>query len=393
MALYKSAMQNELQQVKDRMETILQSMGEGVIVTGMNGFIEYINANALKLLDRTEPLTGATSLFKMLAVLDPRTGEPTPLNMDKVVLEGGSVTMTDCIMVTEYERRFSADLDIEPLRGEKGAIRGMVLTFRDVSGRKTIPELISRELRDAAAVHQNLLPLDGTSIGDFTLQGFMIAASFGGGDLYNFYRIDEGHAGLYIVDVMGHGVAASSMSLLISRLLTPDPESGNRLSILDVDPLRPGAVVERLNDLLFSSGLLFFTICYGVIDLATGTLRMVRAGHPRPLLVQAGGASREIEPGGNAIGLTRKIVLPEFSVGIGPGDRLLLYTDGLTECVDEGFAPFGRERLLGLAEAAARKPLGETVSRIKESVTRWRENGSFDDDITCIVLERSAPAG
>ena len=112
------------------------------------------------------------------------------------------------------------------------------------------------------------------------MHGFVLPAAFGAGDVYNFYRIDQSHAGVFIVDVMGHGMAAASMAHLVSKLLVRTPR-GHRCR--SSRPLAPRETVARLNELFHGfGGGTFFTICYAVIDLETGEVALLRAGHPSP---------------------------------------------------------------------------------------------------------------
>ncbi len=388
MALHKAALQRKIEQNRERLETILQSLGDGIIVAGMEGFIEYINSTALTLLKLTAPVPSSTPIVRLLKVAANRSQEPAALPLDEVLLNGKSVSYRGCVLATEGGARRTVDLNLDPHRDRRGVVRGVVLSFRDVSEPWKMRELVEAELHPSSFMHRGLLPADGTAIGPSRMHGFLFPATFGAGDLYNFYRIDESHAGLYIVDVVGHGIPAASTALLVSRLLTPNPARGNTLCLLGTDSLSPREVVSKMNDFIHSAeGGIFFTMCYGVIDLPTRRLRLVRAGHPFPILVRGGGQVEEIEAGGYAVGLSPDFQAEETDIPLSEGDRLFLYSDGLTDCADPDGTHFSRGRLLELIRATRGDQLSEAVARVGQQVVSWRGKESYDDDITFLGIE------
>jgi serine phosphatase RsbU (regulator of sigma subunit)/CheY-like chemotaxis protein len=387
-ALHKSAVQNELRRSQEEIATILQSMGDGIIVTAMDGSIEYVNSTAQSLLRLTLPLPTRTALFQMLTIEDARTHEPVQIHPEAVTAKGERISLTNCSLVTEHGRSPALDVNLEPYRDPRGTVRGMMLAFRDAAERSKIQELVDRELQNANDFHKSLLPRDGTEAGGFLMSGFLLAATFGAGDIYNFYPIGTGHLGVYIIDVMGHGIAATSSALLLNRLLVPREGSGRRLPFLQVDPLSPRRVVESLNGFFNSrDNEMFFTICYGVIDLFTKKMRIVRAGHPYPIIQRRGGDIQEVRPGGFAVGVANRIDAPEFEITCAQGDKIFFYSDGLTDSTDAGSTQFSKERLLSIIQETLAIGVKETVARIKREVMAWRGKGSFDDDVSLIAIQ------
>ncbi len=394
MALRKSEAQNELKRTKEQMSSILQSVGDGIVVTGVNGVVEYINTTATRLLQLTGPLALSKSIFKLLKIADAKSGEQVALHVDRVLVEGESVDLPNCVVSTPGGATLDVDINLEPHRDVSGAIRGIVFAFRDASQRKRIGELVDKELMTATSLHKSLLPPDGASVRNLVSSGFVVSASFGAGDVYNFFRIDDERAGFYMVDVMGHGISATSMALLLSRLLAPDPARGGRMAFLDADPGSPLEVVTRLNDLFHSSaGQTFFTICYGVFEFPTSTLKLVRAGHPYPVLLKAGLAPSEILSGGYAVGISSVFDVPAVEVALDLDDRLFIYSDGLVDCADNKSESYSKERLTRMIASTADLPLGEAVARIRRNVVEWRGKGSFDDDMTLFAIQLTATSG
>jgi len=388
MALHKAAVQEELHRSKERFLTILQSMGDGIIVAGMKGFVEYVNSTAATMLKLTLPLPPLTSIVKLLKLTGSRNKEPKALPLDDVLLSGVPASCRDCVIVTADGIRRIVDLNLEPHRDERGVVRGVVVSFRDVSEPRKIQDLVEEELQAAADLRRGLLPSDGTFVGPCRMHAFLFPATFGAGDIYGLHQIDDTHAGFYIVDIVGHGIAAASIALLVSSLLAPNAAQGNALTFLRADPHKPREVVARMNDLFYGyAGAIFFTMCYGVIDLDVRRLHMVRAGHPFPILVHPDGSLEEIEIGCHAIGLASDIEPKEVDLPFAEGDRLFLYSDGLPDCGDPRSVRFSRERLVNLIRDISGDRLPEAIARIAQQVASWRGKESYDDDITLVGVE------
>ena len=386
MALSRSRAQKELEGTHDRMSSILHSVGDGIVVTEPNGVVEYANARATSLLHLPDPLPPSRSIFPFLTLTPAGSSEPVALHLDDVVHAGLSVKFARCRLTRPDGSVCLVDVRLEPYKGSDAGSRGIVWVFRDASERDRIQDFVTAEIHDAARLHRSLLPPDSMDLQGLRLAGFLVAAGFAAGDLYNFFTIDREHTGLYMVDVAGHGLAAASMALLLNRLLVP--HQGSLLPFLGANALNPGEVVARLNA-LFCDGhdQMFFTICYAVIDRATMSLRMARAGHPYPVIVKRDGSLAEIRAGGNAVGLSPELTLEESQFALNAGERLYIYSDGLTECSDARGQQFSRARFLDLAAESIRDDLPGAVARIRNEVISWRGRESFDDDVSLVALE------
>jgi len=382
MAIYKASTQRELRRARDKMSSILESIGDGIIVASPEGVVEYANATAVSCLSLPAELPS----LKDLTLIDRATR--ARVSLAELCTGGAGRELRDSTLAFGDRARVVADVRLEPLKEANGKVKGTVITLRESARRGRIQELIQRELESAADFHKNLLPHETVDLPGLRMSGFLLAAAYGAGDIYNFFSIDERYVGAYVADILGHGVAAASAALLVSRLLSPDETHKSRLPILDVDPRAPSRVVSRLNDMFYGSAdQLFFTICYLVIDRENRKARLVRAGHPYPLMQRTNGAVQEIRSGGYAVGLARRIDAPEIDVELSPGDRLYFYSDGLTECADQSLVRYSREKLMSLIEASATDGVAATVSRIKDSVISWRGAESFDDDVSLMGVE------
>jgi len=133
MALYKASHIGEIMRTEEMLKDILQSICEGVIVTGPTGMIDYMNSTALSLLS-LPPEPPRTSILSVLSLIDDVSGAPIPLNLSLVLFDGKCVAIRNCRIVGAGDAKgFFAEVDVCPLRGSLGSIMGIVLTFRNMT--------------------------------------------------------------------------------------------------------------------------------------------------------------------------------------------------------------------------------------------------------------------
>ncbi len=153
----------------------------------------------------------------------------------------------------------------------------------------------------------------------------------------------------------------------------------------------PVAALELTNRILVDERRtgLFVTILAGVLDLDTGSFRFANAGHEMPLLVPAdGSAPRWVEGGGPLVGMFGRLDLTLETVQLAPGDRLVLYTDGITDAAAADGSRFGIERFQRLAGDTHAGAAEETTRTVIESVMRFQRNAEQADDLALLVLRR-----
>jgi serine phosphatase RsbU (regulator of sigma subunit) len=241
---------------------------------------------------------------------------------------------------------------------------------------------IEDELALARRIQARLLPPGPPQVAGLELAGTSEPAREVGGDYYDFVPLGDGRVALVIADVSGKGVGAALLM------------SGFRASLLSQDLARqdPARVLERLNTFLRRSvepGK-FVTAFLGVLCGRTGRLVYCNAGHNPPIVTRGDGARERLETGGLILGVMEDARYETGETMLQPGDRVTLFTDGVTEAANERDEQWGEEPLLSLLDELARGSCAETVTRIVAEVRRFEGERGASDDVTLILARRLA---
>jgi phosphoserine phosphatase RsbU/P len=311
------------------------------------------------------------------------------LDKVKAFATGGVDYITKPFQMEELHARVETHLKLRRLQIELEAANARLA---EANGR------MSRDLRAAAKIQGTFLPRETPRVPGADFAWAYRPCDELAGDGLNVIPLGDGRVGLYVLDVSGHGVAAALLSVTLSRLLSPPSEPSSILTRgrgggrFDVTP--PAEVAARLNrHFPFDPATeQFATLVYGILDAATGEFRYVSAGHPAPVHLPAGGGPVMLESRGSLIGLAND-AYEEWSVHLGAGDRLYLYSDGVPEATDPAGELFGDARLLGEIGRRRSEPLREAVATLLSEVARWHGSGRPHDDISILVVEISAVPG
>jgi sigma-B regulation protein RsbU (phosphoserine phosphatase) len=273
----------------------------------------------------------------------------------------------------------------------------MVVVWHDLTERKRLEdglraanERMKAELQAAALVQRSLLPPAAPDLGGVPVAWRFRPCVELAGDLLDVFRLGESRIGFYVLDVTGHGVASSLLSVSVSHALSPHGANSAFRRAADGGDgafAEPMEVVRRLNDDFAERGgpLQLFTICCGTLDLATRTLRTVTAGHPGPLRVSRDGTAQSLNVPGLPVGVMRGVAYEGACVRLDAGDRLFVYSDGIPEAASRSGELFGDERLAALASLGG--PLDACVDRIVEAATAWSAPDDPRDDISLVAVE------
>ncbi|MFG1345754.1 SpoIIE family protein phosphatase [Xanthobacter autotrophicus DSM 431] len=259
-------------------------------------------------------------------------------------------------------------------------LSSMVVELREALITKTKLAGLQQELEIARQVQLAILPKEFHPDARVAVHGQMTPAREVGGDFYDYFMIDDTTLGFVVADVSGKGVPAA-LFMAISRTLLRSTALFER---------SPAGCIRRLNDLLAveNEQMLFVTVLYGVIDLSSGRVTYVNAGHNLPYRVaRSGEVSTVPSTGGMAVAVLEGFVYAEHELHLAPGDTLFLYTDGVTEAFDVDTAPYGEERLEELLRSGASEwSVHELSERVLASVHVFERGAPQADDITCLAL-------
>jgi sigma-B regulation protein RsbU (phosphoserine phosphatase) len=242
----------------------------------------------------------------------------------------------------------------------------------------------ARDLDAAARVQRAFLPTLPPEVSGARFAWAFEPCGQLAGDYLNVFRLGDRHAGLCVLDVAGHGVAAALLSVTLSQLLTR-VAGGTPPAVVP-----PAEVVARLARELTPEATTghTFSLLYGVLALDTGEFRFVSAGHPGPVHLTDGQPANKLEVTGFPLGVG-SAVYKEHAVLLKPGDRLLLYSDGLTGVRNAEGEHFGNRRLLAAMDDSRRFPLADALSGLVRAIEGWRGEVSRQDDISVLVAERT----
>lgn len=246
---------------------------------------------------------------------------------------------------------------------------------------------IREDLQAAASMQMAMLPSPRLKLDGVECEWLFAPSSYLSGDMLNVNAIDDEHVTFYSIDVAGHGVQAALLSVIVSRLLARGAEVQDSSA-----PLSPAAVVGEMNKqfLAEATDTTYFTMVYGTLDTRTGEGALTQAGHTHPMLLTASGDVRRLGTGGFPVGLLAERDYDSVPFILRPTDRLFLYSDGVTECMDPVGEQFGETRLRDFLSAHARASLRETLDALKLTLLAWRgqSQDAFDDDVSVLALER-----
>lgn len=254
---------------------------------------------------------------------------------------------------------------------------------------------IQTDLVAAAKVQAALLPAAEPTVTGYRFGWRFVPSAWLAGDILNVFPLDERYVGLYLLDVSGHGVAASLLSVTVSRFLSPARDPASLLwrrdgASGDYHPQPPARVAERLCERFpFDDATgQYFTLVYCLLDLHTHRLRYVSAGHPGAIHVRSAGGTVVAEATGYPIGVMNE-PYDEYEIDLAPGDRLYLYSDGVPEAMDDADTPFGESRLLAHLESTRDRTLNDSLSSLLMQIDQWRGRRHVHDDVSVLAVERT----
>lgn len=234
-----------------------------------------------------------------------------------------------------------------------------------------------REFAEARAIQEKLLPREIPQMAGYEIAAASQSARIVGGDYFDVLPFDDDAMGICIADVAGKGMPAA---LLMSNLQAA-------VRGISSSSLSPSLLCARLNSVVYKNTASdrFITFFYAQLDGASGRLHYANAGHNAPFVVRRNGTHARLTEGGSVLGVFAELKFSAATVQLAPGDRVVLFTDGVTEACDPEGQEFGEERLLRILEEGRALRAGELQEKILSAVAGF-SRAHWADDATLLVL-------
>lgn len=252
---------------------------------------------------------------------------------------------------------------------------------------------LDRDLIEAHKLQQALVRDRFRDFGGGTANILLRPSGHVGGDLVGSFRIDNRRVAIFSVDVSGHGVASGMMTARLAGLFSGGPSDQNIALNVNAygqrDSWPAEIVANRLNQLMIEEMKVdqYFTMAYADINLNTGVVEYVQAGHPHPVVIRADGTLEQVGAGGMPIGLIADATYDRRSLVLRPGDRLFLSSDGITECPDPQGNELGGDGLMRLLAKSVTLPSNALLEALIWDLSQHAGGQDFPDDVSGVLFD------
>ena len=275
-------------------------------------------------------------------------------------------------------REFSRDdLNLLTVMANVAAIRIEQARFAEMEQARIV---MARELDQAAEIQQRFLPSVAPAIRGLDLAGHNAPCRTVGGDYYDFFPYGESRVAMVLGDVSGKGMPASLLMMGLQA----------RVQVMIEEPQSLAEVVTRLNRITCANipTNRFITLFFCILDGDTGELTYCNAGHNPPVIVRSTGEHEQLPGGGPVVGILRTIEYKEYRAHLGPGDVLVIYSDGVTEAANPAGDEFDIDGLAAAVTPHRSEAAANIISEINKAVLVFTSGAPQADDITLIAARR-----
>lgn len=275
------------------------------------------------------------------------------------------------------------------------------LTLKNRMIGETLDELqrlydsLDGDLLEAKKLQESLIPKSHTNFDEGDLTLLLRSSGHVGGDLVGYYPAAPGHLGLFAIDVSGHGISSALMTARLAGYLSGNARDQNIALEKCADgqyrSRPPAEAIETLNELVLDEMETehYFTLMLVDIDLATGKMVIGQAGHPHPVIQRKSGEMIQEGTGGFPVGLMSGVQFTQFEMQLEPGDRLIILSDGVTECpgpTGEMLGEPGLEEMLAQLDDLHGEAFFENLIW---KLSEFADHTEFPDDVSGLLFEYS----
>lgn len=246
---------------------------------------------------------------------------------------------------------------------------------------------IEQDLHAAAAAQRQLLPNLQDEIGGFRVASVFVPSAIVSGDMFGCFALDDDMLAFYAVDVSGHGVHASLLSVAIGHLVTPDYVRAHAFD--DRGGPAPALMVAALNARFSASeNDDYFTMFCGLIDLKTGQMTYCQAGYPTAYYVDPAGQTTAVGDGGFPVGMFPTAQYETNTHPFAPGASLMICSDAAAEAENPSRESFGITRVRDIARTIPAVGADKVPDQLVQALATWRGGAALEDDLTIVTLNR-----
>lgn len=382
LAIRNAEMNERLYRERERSEAILRAAPDAVFLIDRNMKVLLVNPAAEFLtgwnLEEARGRGCHEVLYGSESAPGPCPGPECPINR---ILSGEHVSYAEDNLITRSGRRILVGGTFAPIFGPAGTIDSVAAIYRDISEQKELEKyaLMQKEMDIASGIQSSLLPRDRFVAGGVNIHARQHQAKIVGGDWYDYWNYGD-KIFLVIGDASGSGVGAALFATMAIGALRVEAREHNKII----------EIMEHVNQGLYQSNRSesFVTVFFGVLDLRTMTLSYTNAGHEEPLSV--GAQERTPRPlvtsQKSLLGIFKNADLDVGHHKLYPGERLVLFTDGVIDAQNQRGRFFGLKRLNRFVASNRDLPAEDFIDLLVGNVLDFC-NGEPKDDITVMVCD------
>ena len=241
-------------------------------------------------------------------------------------------------------------------------------------------KFIEKDLLLAKRIQQRLLPEKFPDIPGIRFDAAYLPCLHIGGDYYDVFEMPNQHLGIFIADASGHGSAAALLVSIVKALMTT----------VGRDIASPSYVIQLINKTLseLTPDDAFVTLFYGIVNTSTGKMLYSLAGHPPPVIYNRNsGELVSLETNGSLVGVFDFDKFTDSEYYFKAGDRLLAYTDGLIEAMDDARNYFGKNKMISIVKSALKLKTESVTSLLLQELNEFTRGAALADDVTILVVD------